>query len=97
MLTILKQDDVGGLEVRGEDGKWMPVPPIPGTFVINLGDMLEVWTNGSYKANKHQVRKSKSGRDRVSVAYFFNPQLECVVSSFEDKESPNPIQREGIE
>ena len=80
ILTILMQDDVGGLEIRDENGKWIPVPPIPGTFLINLGDMLEVWTNGSYKATKHQVRKSKSGRDRISVAYFFGPQLECVVN-----------------
>jgi isopenicillin N synthase-like dioxygenase len=88
MLTILMQDDVGGLEVRSDDGKWIPAPPIPGTFVINLGDMLEVWTNGSYKATTHQVRKSKSGRDRISVAYFFNPRFECVVSPLEMK---NPL------
>ena len=88
VLTILMQDDVGGLEIRGEDGKWIPAPPIPGTFVINLGDMLEVWTSGSYKATMHQVRKSKSGRDRFSVAYFFGPQLESVVSPLEIK---NPL------
>ena len=87
-LTILKQDDVRGLEIKGEDGRWIAAPPIPGTFVINLVDMLEVWTNGSYKATMHQVRKSKSGRDRISVAYFFNPQLECVVSPLEIK---NPL------
>jgi isopenicillin N synthase-like dioxygenase len=97
MLTIFKQDDVGGLEVRGEDGKWIPVLPIPGTFVINLGDMLEVWTNGSYKANKHQVRKSKSGRDRVSVAYLFNPQLECVVSPLKIKSPLIPFKERALD
>lgn len=88
MLTILMQDDVGGLEIKSDDGKWIPAPPIPGTFVVNLGDMLEVWTNGSYKATMHQVRKLQSGSDRISVAYFFNPQLDCVVSPLEIK---NPL------
>lgn len=95
-LTILMQDDVGGLEIKVDDGEWIPAPPIPGTFVINLGDMLEVWTNGSYKATMHQVRKSKSGRDRISVAYFFGPQLETVVRPFEIKNSLIPFKERKL-
>ena len=96
MLTILRQDDVGGLEVQDEDGKWIPAPPIPGTFVINLGDMLEVWTNGSYKATTHRVRKSKSRRDRISIAYFFNPQPDCVVSPLEIKNPLIPFKKKEL-
>ena len=79
VLTILKQDDVGGLEIQTETGQWIPAPPIPGTFVVNLGDMLEVWTNGAYKATSHRVKKIRSGKDRISVAFFFEPSLESVI------------------
>ncbi|XP_028415578.1 1-aminocyclopropane-1-carboxylate oxidase-like [Dendronephthya gigantea] len=96
ILTILMQDDVGGLEIRGEDGKWIPAPPIPGTFVVNLGDMLEVWTNGSFKATMHRVRKSKTGRDRISVAYFFGPQLETVVSPLQIKNPMIPFKEREL-
>lgn len=96
MLTILMQDDVGGLEIKGENDEWIPAPPIPGTFVVNLGDMLEVWTNGSFKANLHQVRKPKSGRDRFSVAYFFGPKLETVVSPLEIKNPLIPFKKRDI-
>ena len=90
------QDDVGGLEIKGENGKWIAAPPIVGTFVVNLGDMLEVWTNGSYKATTHQVRKSESGRDRFSVAYFFGPQLECVVRPVEIKNPMIPFKEREL-
>lgn len=83
ILTILMQDDIGGLEIYDDNGQWIPVPPIPGTFVINLGDMLEVWTNGMYKATKHRVTKKQNSRDRLSVACFFNPNLETVVNPIE--------------
>jgi len=72
-LTILKQDENGGLEVksRGSDD-WLPAPPIPGTFVINIGDMLELWTHGIYQATLHRV-KNISGNDRLSFPFFFDP------------------------
>ena len=79
IMTILLQDDAGGLERRCEDGQWVPVPHIPGTFVINLGDMLEISSNGAYKATGHRVRKSQDGHDRVSMAFFFEPCAEAVI------------------
>jgi isopenicillin N synthase-like dioxygenase len=51
VLTILGQDDVGGLEVLTKDGQWIAAPPIPGTFVVNIGDMLETWTCGTYSTH----------------------------------------------
>ena len=73
VLTILKQDDSGGLEVQGRSG-WMEALPIPGTFVCNLGDMLDRMTGGWYRSTPHRVR-NPTGRNRLSCPFFFDPQL----------------------
>ena len=72
-LTILLQDENGGLEIKSRGGdSWISAPPIPGTFVINIGDMLELWTHGIYQATLHRVRNT-SGNDRMSFPFFFDP------------------------
>ena len=71
-LTLLRQDDSGGLQVRSREGGWIEAPPIPGTFVVNIGDMLEVWSHGIYKATPHRVRNQGKG-DRISLPFFFDP------------------------
>jgi isopenicillin N synthase-like dioxygenase len=71
LLTILKQDDVGGLEIKSSSG-WVPAPPIPGAFVCNIGDMLERMTGGLYRSTLHRVR-SPTGRPRLSFPFFFDP------------------------
>ena len=80
MLTLLLQDDVGGLQVQTKAGNWIDAPPVDGTFVVNLGDMLEVWANGAFTARPHRVRAPKE-KDRYSVAFFFNPNLKTIVST----------------
>ncbi len=72
-ITMLVQDDVGGLEVKGADGQWIKATPIPGTFVINLGDMIRRWTNDTYRSTLHRVVTGTASRDRYSIATFFNP------------------------
>src|SRR5262249_26540915 len=72
-LTVLAQDNIGGLEVRNADGDWVEATPIPGTFVINLGDLMARWTNGIYNANMHRVKNNKSNRDRFSIVSFNSP------------------------
>lgn len=70
-LTLLLQDEVGGLEIE-QDGSWRPVPPVPGTLVVNIGDIVQVWSNDRYRAPLHRVVASR-GLDRYSLPYFFNP------------------------
>ena len=80
LLTILLQDDRGGLEVRNADGVWLRADPVPGTLVINLGDMVPRMTNGLYHSNFHRVLNNIGGTDRYSVATFFNPPFDYVFS-----------------
>ena len=70
-VTILLQDQLGGLEVKTKSG-WISAPPIPGTFVINIGDILELWTRGILKATLHRVRNTSSHL-RLSFPYFYDP------------------------
>ena len=76
LLTILHQDDVGGLEVRGPDG-WIPVPPVPGGFVCNIGDMLERMTAGHYRSTAHRVRTPDTSR--LSFPFFFDPSWDAEI------------------
>lgn len=78
LLTILKQDDRGGLEVKTPRG-WTDAPPLPGTFVCNLGDMLDRMTGGRYRSTPHRVRNA-SGRSRFSWPYFFDPNFGARVN-----------------
>ncbi|XP_057819860.2 protein SRG1-like [Cryptomeria japonica] len=77
-LTVLLQDDeTVGLQIC-KDGEWVPVQPIPGALVINIGDMLEVISNGIYKSIEHRGVTSID-RDRISIAMFFGPSKETEV------------------
>ncbi|MFI1800353.1 isopenicillin N synthase family dioxygenase [Streptomyces sp. NPDC020379] len=76
-LTLLLQDEVGGLQVEGSDGVFRDVPPLPGAFVINLGELLEVATNGYLKATNHRVVSPPGTRERYSVPFFYNPRLDA--------------------
>ena len=77
-LTFLAQDSTGGLEVRGNDGAWIPAPPIRGTFVVNVADILMRWTDGILRSTPHRVR-NLSGKDRYSLPYFYDPSMDSVV------------------
>lgn len=77
LLTVLHQDDRGGLEVRTAGG-WQPVPPVDGAFVVNLGDMLERMTGGRYRSTPHRVGHTGEG-DRLSFAAFFDPSWDARV------------------
>ena len=78
-LTILAQDDVGGLEVQRVDGSWIEAPHIPDTFLLNIGDILARWTNEVFNSTPHRVIGRQAGRDRYSMGMFFDPNIEAVV------------------
>ncbi|MEU6809077.1 2-oxoglutarate and iron-dependent oxygenase domain-containing protein [Streptomyces sp. NPDC046831] len=79
-LTLLLQDRIGGLQVQREDGRFHDVPPIPGAFVVNLGELLEVATNGYLLATNHRVVSPPGATERFSVPFFYNPRLDARVA-----------------
>jgi isopenicillin N synthase-like dioxygenase len=76
------QDDVGGLQVLDQSsGEWLDVKPVPGAYVVNLGNTMMRWTNNKYTSNLHRVMNF-SGRERYSIPYFYtgNPNFffDCI-------------------
>lgn len=77
-ITILWQDDVGGLEVMNRAGQWIAAPYVEDSFVINIGDMLARWSNDLYVSTPHRVT-NRSGRERYSIPVFYDPDFDTVV------------------
>jgi isopenicillin N synthase-like dioxygenase len=71
-LTVLAQDEVGGLQVRRKDGEWIGVKPVPNSYVINVGDCMQVWSNDKYESVEHRVVVNDK-KERFSIPLFFNP------------------------
>jgi isopenicillin N synthase-like dioxygenase len=78
-LALLQQDDIGGLQVQAQDGSWIDATPIPGSFVFNIGEMLEIATQGYLTATRHRVLSPPAGVERFSVPFFLGPRLDAVV------------------
>ncbi|WP_406861588.1 2-oxoglutarate and iron-dependent oxygenase domain-containing protein [Streptomyces sp. HUAS MG47] len=79
-LTLLLQDQVGGLQVLRGDGQFHEVPPMKGAFVVNLGELLEVATNGYLVATSHRVVSPSGATERYSVPFFYNPRLDARIA-----------------
>jgi isopenicillin N synthase-like dioxygenase len=82
-ITLLFQDDIGGLELLGTDGRWHAAPPMPGAAIINTGDLMERWTNGRFRSTLHRVRPIGGRRDRYSIALFVDPDSAVEVECFD--------------
>ncbi|UOZ03597.1 isopenicillin N synthase family oxygenase [Amycolatopsis sp. WQ 127309] len=78
-LALLQQDGIGGLQVQAADGSWIDATPVPGSFVFNIGEMLEIATQGYLKATRHRVVSPQAGVERFSVPFFLGPRLDAVV------------------
>jgi isopenicillin N synthase-like dioxygenase len=78
LLTLLLQDEQRGLQVRTESG-WLDVPPRPATFVVNIGEQLELASDGYLRATVHRVMTPPAGSERLSVAFFLGARLDAIV------------------
>jgi isopenicillin N synthase-like dioxygenase len=92
-MTLLHQDSTGGLEVVNAAGEWIPVPYIPGSVVVNIGDLMSRVSSGRYVATLHRVRAGQStankgdrSRGRYSVPFFLEPGAGCVVRSVDNND-----------
>ena len=81
LLTILKQDESGGLQVKSKSG-WIDAVPVPGSFVCNIGDMLDRMTGGLYRSTPHRV-ENRSTHNRLSFPFFFDPNFNAEVKPIE--------------
>jgi isopenicillin N synthase-like dioxygenase len=93
-LTVLYQDDESGLQVLDPDGRWLDVPPRPGTFVVNIGELMTRWTNNRWSSTVHRVvaAPGSTGRPRYSVPFFYQPNydavIECIPTCVDEGDAP---------
>ncbi len=78
MITILSQDDTGGLQVLNKAGEWIPAPPVRGAYIINIGNTLQFWSGGRFSSTNHRVA-NRGGVPRFSIPFFMTPDYDTVV------------------
>jgi isopenicillin N synthase-like dioxygenase len=94
-FTFLLQDGNGGLEVRNRDGEWVAVPPIHGTLVVNVGEVVKVWTDGVFSSAVHRVI-NRSGKRRYSIAFFMYPSYDAVIHPVIKNPDPSNVAPEDL-
>ncbi len=94
-FTILAQDPNGGLEIRNLAGEWVAVPPVPGTFVVNVGEVLKVWTDGVLSSTVHRVI-NRTGRERYSIPFFMYPSYDAVIQPLIKNPDPSNVAPEDL-
>ncbi|KAK3046326.1 hypothetical protein LTS18_013393, partial [Coniosporium uncinatum] len=97
-VTLLLADETkGALKVQRKSGEWVDADPVEGAFVVNVGDMMERWTNGLWKSTRHRV-VHRGGGYRVSVPFFFEPDFDAVVRPLEKcvKETGGKVKYEEV-
>ena len=80
VLTVLYQDAIGGLQIQDMAGSWIDAPPVDGTLVINVGDLLERWTGGAYRSTPHRVI-NESGQERLSLVLAYDPGPDTIIDA----------------
>jgi isopenicillin N synthase-like dioxygenase len=94
-FTILAQDSNGGLEIKNREGEWVAVPPIDGTFVVNVGEVLKVWTDGIFSSTLHRVI-NRSGRERYSIPFFMYPSYDALIQPLMKNPDPGNVAPENL-
>ena len=92
VLTLLLQDDTGGLQAQSGEHGWIDVEPRPGTIVVNLADTMQVWTNDRYKAAVHRVLPM-TAQSRYSIPFFSNPPRDCTIEPIRELAASGPRYR----
>lgn len=94
-ITLLFQDDVGGLEIKRTDGRWIPAHPIPGTVLVNIADVMQRWTADKLVSTPHRVYSKLDGngcsRERRSMAYFVHPDEDTLITCVDGSNKYQPI------
>ena len=92
---MLCQDSVGGLQIEDANGDWIEAPPIDGTLIVNVADLLSRWTDGAYRSTPHRVINN-SGRERVSLVLAYDPDPDTMIDArdvygTDHASAPDPI------
>ena len=87
-MTLLPDNEVAGLEIRPAGWDWVPAPALPGSFLVNSGDILRRWTNDRFLSTEHRVLPSV-GSDRYAIPFFFDPRTDAVVACLPTCEGPD--------
>ena len=94
-ITILFQDDIGGLEVKSQDKGFIPAIPIPGAALVNIGDTMQRWTSDRLMATKHRVRipetEQSLSKSRRSMAFFMVPDSDVTIECWDGSKKYEPI------
>jgi isopenicillin N synthase-like dioxygenase len=97
VITILSQDQTGGLEVLNRDSEWIAAPPVKGSYIINIGNTLQFWTGGRLSSTHHRVA-NRGGAPRFSIPFFMTPDFDAVLKPLGSDDDPDaPTFRVGKE
>jgi isopenicillin N synthase-like dioxygenase len=88
-VTLLFQDSVGGLQALSDEDGWIDVPANTGAIVVNMGDIMQVWSNDRYKAAMHRVTKRGPGQGRYSIPFFYQPEADTIVQPILQPDAPH--------
>ncbi len=95
-ITVLAQDEAGGLQVRPKGGEWIDAPPIPGAFIMNTGDITARWSNNRFLSTPHRVY-NRQNRDRYSMAFFYDPNMDSRIACLPScADEANPPRYESV-
>ncbi len=78
IITLLFQDQVGGLQTKNQNKQWVDIQPKSGAIIVNLGDIMQVWSNDRYRAAVHRILPLNTS-ERMSIPYFYNPKLDTLI------------------